>query len=226
MHSVSSSRRLPVHVVACWCCLQAITSSETDAPCSLVSATTFVDNLVGAVVQEAYTFPWYKDTPKLFTQGHDYGTHNGSLLQVLIFTSFFEIMTLPAVIQMVKGESDREPGNFGLDFFGMMAKDPTMKKKEIKNGRLAILAISYVPLRGEDASLCLECSLPSSLCVDSLCAGAISNMMIPFPPLRILLPCQGCPDDLCAHWPGYHRPARFWQRRSQLLEPHRSHAPL
>jgi hypothetical protein len=77
---------------------------------------------LGAVVQEAYTFPWYTDAPKLFTQGHDWGAHNGSLLQVLIFTSFFEAMTLPAVIQMVKGESDREPGNFGCDFFGMMAK--------------------------------------------------------------------------------------------------------
>jgi Chlorophyll A-B binding protein len=98
---------------------------------------------VGALVQEAYTFPWYHDAPKLFTQGHDYGAHNGSLLQVLIFTSFFEIMTLPAVIQMVKGESDREPGNFGLDLFGMMAKDPMMKQKEIKNGRYVALTLSF-----------------------------------------------------------------------------------
>lgn len=54
----------------------------------------------GAVVQELYSFPFYKDAPKLFTQGHDWGAHNGSLLQILIFTSFFEAMTLPAVIQM------------------------------------------------------------------------------------------------------------------------------
>lgn len=128
---------------------------------------------LGAVVQEAYTFPWYQNAPKLFTEGHEYGTHNGSLLQVLLWTSFFEIMTLPAVIQMIRGESDRQPGNFGLDIFGMAAKDPMMAQKEIKvgnyylgrpsltlsplstltlflvvlslqNGRLAILAISGV----------------------------------------------------------------------------------
>lgn len=32
----------------------------------------------------------------------------------------------------VKGTSDREPGNFSLDLFGMMQKDSSMKKKEIK----------------------------------------------------------------------------------------------
>lgn len=99
---------------------------------------------LGAVIQELYTFPFYKNTPQLFVEGHDYGAHNGSLLQVLIFTSFFEAITLPAIIQMVKGTSDREPGNFSLDFFGLMEKDPSMKKKEIKNGRLAMLAISGV----------------------------------------------------------------------------------
>lgn len=99
---------------------------------------------LGALVQEAYTFPWYKNAPTLFTLGHDYGAHNGSLSQVLLWTSFFEIMTLPAVIQMVRGKSDRKPGNFGLDIFGMMAKDPIMMQKEIKNGRLAMLAISGV----------------------------------------------------------------------------------
>lgn len=87
---------------------------------------------LGAVVQEAYTFPWYKNAPALFTQGHDYGAHNGSLSQVLLWCSFFEIMTLPAVIQMVRGQSDRKPGEFGLDLFGMMAKDPIMAQKEIK----------------------------------------------------------------------------------------------
>lgn len=92
----------------------------------------------GALVQEAYTFPWYKNAPHLFTQGHDFGAHNGSLSQILLWTSFFELITLPAVIQMVRGKSDREPGNFGLDIFGMMAKDPMMKQKEIKVRRTSI----------------------------------------------------------------------------------------
>jgi hypothetical protein len=88
--------------------------------------------VLGAFVQEVYTFPFYTDAPTLFTQGHDWGTHNGSLLSVLIACSFFEAMTLPAVIQMVKGESDRQPGEFGLDFFKLGTNDKLMAQKEIK----------------------------------------------------------------------------------------------
>jgi hypothetical protein len=42
-------------------------------------------------------------------------------------------------------EFDREPGNFGFDPLGMMPKDEAGKKamqlKELKNGRLAMVAI-------------------------------------------------------------------------------------
>lgn len=73
---------------------------------------------------------------------HTWGVQNGSMWQLLIWCSFFEIMTMPALIQMVKGESDRTPGYFGLDPLNVGSKDPLMAQKEVKNGRLAILAVS------------------------------------------------------------------------------------
>lgn len=101
---------------------------------------------VGAVVSEFYTFPWYSDAPHLWIDRHDWGTHNGSLLQILIWCSFFEIMTMPAVIQMVRGQSDRQPGYFGLDPLGIMKKDPLAQQKEVKNGRLAMVRFEYLLL--------------------------------------------------------------------------------
>lgn len=91
---------------------------------------------------ELYTFPFYSDYPSLVIDRHNWGVHNGSMLQLLLWTSFFEIMTTPALIQMVKGESDRAPGYFGLDPLGIMKKDALVGQKEVKNGRLAMLAIS------------------------------------------------------------------------------------
>lgn len=110
---------------------------------------------LGAVVQEAYTFPWYQNTPKLFTEGHEYGSHNGSLFQILLWTSFFEIMTLPAVIQMIKGQSDRQPGNFGLDIFGMAAKDPMMAQKEIKVSTYFLRLPSFAITSRDDSNMFL-----------------------------------------------------------------------
>lgn len=97
---------------------------------------TFCEQLaiLGMIVAEVYHFPWYSDFPKLVIDRHNWGVHNGSMLQLLIWTSFFEIMTLPAVIQMVKGESDRQPGYFGLDPLKMGSKDPNMATKEVKVG--------------------------------------------------------------------------------------------
>lgn len=101
--------------------------------------------IVGMMAAEFYQFPWYKEFPHLVIDRHDWGVHNGSMLQLVIWLSFFEIMTMPAVIQMVNGQSDREPGYFGFDPLGL-GKDPTKlatyKVNEIKNGRLAMIAVS------------------------------------------------------------------------------------
>ena len=90
--------------------------------------------VIGAIVPEFFTFPFYNG-PNLFTRAHDWGAHNGSLSQILLFVSFFEIMTLPAIIQMMRGESDRTPGYFGFDPLGLGKTDPMMPTKEVKNGR-------------------------------------------------------------------------------------------
>mmetsp|Transcript_1659 Transcript_1659/g.4408 ORF Transcript_1659/g.4408 Transcript_1659/m.4408 type:complete len:216 (-) Transcript_1659:74-721(-) len=100
---------------------------------------------LGWIVQELYTFPFYPGAPHIPTAAHDYMARwNGPLGQILLFTSFFEIMTLPAVIQMITGESDRAPGDFCFDPLGL-GKDPEKLYKyqvnEVKNGRLAMIAV-------------------------------------------------------------------------------------
>lgn len=94
------------------------------------------------VVAEVYTLPWYSDFPKLVIDRHTWAVQNGAMWQLLIWLGFFEIMTTPAVIQMVKGESSRQPGYFGLDPLNIGSKDPLMAQKEVKNGRLAMMAVS------------------------------------------------------------------------------------
>ena len=93
--------------------------------------------IIGMITAELYTFPWYSDFPKLVIDRHDWAVQNGSMLQILIWTSFFEIMSTPAVIQMINGKNDRAPGYFGLDPLGVSKKDSAMATKEIKNGTLS-----------------------------------------------------------------------------------------
>eukprot|EP00185_Porphyridium_purpureum_P007620 POR4968..scf208_2 len=100
---------------------------------------------LGMIVQEVYRFPFYQGAPAVATEAHDYfAKWNGPLGQVLIFASFFEIMTTPAVIQMITGESDRAPGYFAFDPLGL-GKNPDARKRfevsELKNGRLAMIAV-------------------------------------------------------------------------------------
>lgn len=101
--------------------------------------------VLGLAVAELYTFPFYGEAPHLVIRRHDWGVHNGSMLQILLWCSFFEVMTMPAVIQMSNGGSDRKPGDFGFDPLGL-GKDPakfaTYQVNEIKNGRLAMVAVS------------------------------------------------------------------------------------
>lgn len=72
---------------------------------------------------------------------HDAAVKSGSLGQVLLWTSLFELITARAVWQMMEG-SGRQPGYFGFDplKFSTPAKKADLEAKELENGRLAMLA--------------------------------------------------------------------------------------
>lgn len=101
--------------------------------------------ILGLIVGELYSFPFYPDAPHIAIYRHNWGVTNGSLSQILLWSSFWEIMTTPAVVQMINGKSDREPGYFAFDPLSL-GKDPSKlakyKTNEIKNGRLAMVAVS------------------------------------------------------------------------------------
>ncbi len=94
---------------------------------------------LGLLVQEFFTFPFYKNAPHLATAGHDYGVKVGGMVHILIGVIIFEALTTPAVIQMING-GDREPGYFGFDPL-KLGKNPSFAVNEIKNGRLAMIGI-------------------------------------------------------------------------------------
>lgn len=101
--------------------------------------------VLGMIVAEFYTFPFYSGAPTLARDVHDWGVTQGSMNQLLFWTSFWEVIIgVPAVVQMVTMDSPRMPGEYAFDPLGM-AKNPASMKKyqvnEIKNGRLAMIAI-------------------------------------------------------------------------------------
>ncbi|GJD11230.1 Chlorophyll a-b binding protein 1B-21, chloroplastic [Galdieria sulphuraria] len=67
----------------------------------------------------------------------------GPMGQIVLWTSLFEMISTPAVIQMLQG-SGREPGYFGFDPLGLGKKSRTLQALSIvraENGRLAMIAI-------------------------------------------------------------------------------------
>mmetsp|Transcript_8823 Transcript_8823/g.23158 ORF Transcript_8823/g.23158 Transcript_8823/m.23158 type:complete len:208 (+) Transcript_8823:395-1018(+) len=97
---------------------------------------------LGWLVQEFYTFPFYSGAPKLPTAAHDYFVNLGSLNQILIFASFFEIVAgVPGILQTMQG-SGRDPGYFAFDPLKLAKADNTKYElNELKNGRLAMIAV-------------------------------------------------------------------------------------
>ncbi|CAN0003983.1 unnamed protein product [Scytosiphon promiscuus] len=74
---------------------------------------------------------------------HNVMVEKGPMWQLLFWISFAEIILFPTVIDMDK--KDREPGDFALDPLNL-CKTPEKAEKyklsELKNGRLAMMAVS------------------------------------------------------------------------------------
>jgi len=90
----------------------------------------------------------YQSIPNAYN-AHNILVEQGSMSFLLLVVGFVEFCTSAALVQVSKGELDREAGDFGLDPLGFI-KDKSkeesdkMKLREINNGRLAMLAFGAV----------------------------------------------------------------------------------
>jgi len=91
-----------------------------------------------------FPWPWLEDYgPLSSVQAHDAGVESGSLAQVFLWAVAVELFSTAGVMQMLNGETDREPGDFCLDplnFCKDAATTADLKLKEITHSRLAMLA--------------------------------------------------------------------------------------
>jgi len=79
---------------------------------------------------------------------HDSLVTNGAMGQLLLWIGLVEMVSWISISQMLQG-SGREAGDFGLDPLGFLADKSEdevnrMKLRELKNGRLAMVAFSAV----------------------------------------------------------------------------------
>lgn len=90
----------------------------------------------------------YQSIPNSYN-AHNILVEQGSMQFLLIVVGLLEFCSSAALVQVSKGELDREAGDFGLDplnFLKGKSKEQVdrMKLREINNGRLAMLAFGAV----------------------------------------------------------------------------------
>ena len=90
----------------------------------------------------------YQSIPNAYN-AHNILVEQGSMQFLLIVVGLLEFCSSAALVQVSKGELDREAGDFGLDPLGFLknkSKEQVdrMKLREINNGRLAMLAFGAV----------------------------------------------------------------------------------
>eukprot|EP00284_Hemiselmis_tepida_P011575 CAMPEP_0174926150 /NCGR_PEP_ID=MMETSP1355-20121228/9999_1 /TAXON_ID=464990 /ORGANISM="Hemiselmis tepida, Strain CCMP443" /LENGTH=224 /DNA_ID=CAMNT_0016172167 /DNA_START=23 /DNA_END=697 /DNA_ORIENTATION=+ len=103
----------------------------------------------GAIAQDLFSFPGAKDVlgDAKMTALHDVAVSKGAMGQLLLWIGFFELFSTAAVIQMCTDDTiTRKPGDFGFDplSLGKGDKLARMELAEIKNGRLAMIAIGGI----------------------------------------------------------------------------------
>jgi len=97
---------------------------------------------VGFLVQEAFTLPAPYFPSMLAVDAHDYFVKTGGMSQLLLFLSALEVIGTVALAETMQGT--REPGYFGFDPLNFSKDEASTKKfaeNEVKNGRLAMIAI-------------------------------------------------------------------------------------
>jgi light-harvesting complex I chlorophyll a/b binding protein 1 len=90
----------------------------------------------------------YQEVPNSF-EAHNIMVAQGSLGFMLFAIGFIEFCMSSVLVEVAKGESDREAGDFKLDPLQFLKGKSTvdinnMKLKELQNGRAAMLAFSGV----------------------------------------------------------------------------------
>lgn len=90
----------------------------------------------------------YQNIPNSYN-AHNILVEQGSMAFLLLVVAVLEFCSSAALVQVSKGELDREAGDFNLDPLGFLKGKSTedvnrMKLREINNGRLAMLAFSAV----------------------------------------------------------------------------------
>mmetsp|Transcript_6877 Transcript_6877/g.20338 ORF Transcript_6877/g.20338 Transcript_6877/m.20338 type:complete len:132 (-) Transcript_6877:283-678(-) len=78
-------------------------------------------------------------------QAHDAMVKSGYMFRVFLLCALIETISFGPTLEMLLGNNDRKPGDFGFDPAGLGTKDMAkFQVNEIKNGRLAMLAFSGI----------------------------------------------------------------------------------